>query len=71
MSGNITIEDLDKALLGLEFVALTVARMIETSDLMKAGGEDGISDENLAAVKKRAANSFAELDALVNSLSTS
>ena len=69
MNGNIRIEDIDKALLGMELIMATVLRLVETSDFIKEGGEGGISDENLASVKERAATSFAEFDALVDKLS--
>jgi len=69
VSGNISVEELDRILLGMDALLIVATRLTETSNMIKVGGEDGISDDGLAIVKEKAGASYSKFSALVDELS--
>ena len=68
MSGNLKIEDVDRILLGVDALLIVLTNMTEASNMIRAGGESGISDEDFKAVKKKTAESFDKFSALVDKM---
>ena len=68
MSGNIKPEDIDKIIVGFDALLTIAARLAETSDLIIAGGDDGISDADLEVIKGKASDSFSTFSALIDEL---
>ena len=70
MSGNIKVEDIDRILLGIDALLIVMTSMTESSNMIRAGGESGISDEDFKTVKKKTADSFDKFSALVDKMNS-